>query len=94
MVMGCEKGHGAARALTVEMLDHGPCNAQPIISTCATTTLVEDYQALIRTIVKDVRGLVHLDHEGGVTACKLVTRPYSGENPIKQTKSARACGNK
>ena len=75
MVVGGKERFRAFLTGTVEMFDNGPRNAQPVISTCSATDLVKYDQTGGRAIIENIRGLVHLDHEGGVAPGQFVPCP-------------------
>ena len=57
---------------------------KPVEGRGAAPDFVENDEAALRGVVHDVRGLVHLHHEGRLPARKIVARADAGENAIHQ----------
>ena len=68
----------------VEEFGYAPSDGKSIESGRAAANLVEDHEAALARVVNDVRGLVHLDHEGRLAARKIVARSDSGKNTVHQ----------
>ena len=66
------------------MLGHRPGDAQPVEGRRAAADLVEHDQAARGGAVEDVRGLLHLDHEGRLAARDVVRRADARVDAIDQ----------
>ena len=68
--------------MLVQMLDDRPGQRQAVEGGGAAAYLVQDHQAIGGALVKDVGGLDHLGHEGGLAACQVVAGADPGEYAI------------
>src|SRR3954468_13652277 len=72
----------------VKVFDDGPRDREAVVGGRTAPDFVEDDKRAIRGVVQDVRGLVHLDHEGRVAAGEVVARPDAGKDAIDQSDAA------
>ena len=68
----------------VEKFRHAPGNGKSVEGRRAASDLIENDQAAFGGVVHDVGCLVHLHHEGRLTARQVVVRPDPRENAIDQ----------
>ena len=91
VVMGGEEG--AAGCDVVEVLGHAPGDGEPVEGRGAAADFVEDDETAVGRVVEDGGGLVHLDHEGGLSAREVVARADTGENAVDQSDLGFSRGN-
>ena len=63
MIMSRKEGFGTSVSIPMQMFHHRPGNTQTIIGARASANLVQNNQAVGRTIVENVGRFIHLDHE-------------------------------
>lgn len=74
----------AGTDMVVQVLGDAPGDAEAVEGGRAAADLVEDDEAALGGVVEDERGLVHLDHEGGLTTCDVVAGTDAGEDAIDE----------
>jgi hypothetical protein len=67
-----------------------PGQRQPVEGAGAAADLVHQHQAALGGVVQDVRGLGHLDHEGGAAAGEVVRRADAREDAVERAQISRA----
>src|SRR5579883_256455 len=88
VVMGCKQRAGADAL--VDVLDDGPGQRQPIVSSSAAPDFVQDYQAARSRGIQNDGGLGHLHHKRRTAARQVVRGADTGEHAIDDRKSRRA----
>ncbi len=83
VIMRGEERAGAQRG--VEIFRDRPRDAQAVEGARAAADFVEDDEAAVGRVVEDVRGLVHLDHEGALAAAEIVAGADARENAVEQS---------
>ena len=69
----------------MQMLYHRPSDAEAIIGARAAANFVQYDEAVSRSVIENVSRLVHLYHEGRVSAGEIVARPDARENSVDQS---------
>ncbi len=82
VIVGGEEGLGPQGGVIVDVLHHGPGDGHAIVGAGAPPDLVQDQQAAVGGVVKDVGRLHHLHHEGGLAPVDLVAGPDAGEDAV------------
>ncbi len=93
VVMGGKEGAGTGAFGGVEVFNDGPGDGKAVVGAGTAPDFVEDDEAFGAGVIEDVGGLVHLDHEGGVSPGEFVTGTDAGEDAIDQAEAATAGGN-
>ncbi|MFM2178184.1 MAG: hypothetical protein RL015_2282 [Verrucomicrobiota bacterium] len=83
VVVGGEEAAGTD--VIVQMLGDAPGDAEAVEGARAAADLIKDDEAALGGVVEDERGLVHLDHEGGLAARDVVASADTGEDAIHQS---------
>ena len=66
----------------MQMLGDRPGDADAVIGAGASADLIQHHQRSFGGVVEDIRGLVHLDHEGRIAAGEFVGGADPAENPV------------
>src|ERR1022692_828274 len=75
----------------MQVLDHRPGDAQPVICRCPAPYLIEDDERAVGGVVQDVGRLIHLDHERRVPPRQVVAGADAREDPVHNAKPAGGC---
>src|SRR5258706_15615419 len=78
----------------MKKFDDRPCQAESIEGARAAANFIENYQALARGVVQNVRGLTHLNHESGLTTREIVAGADAGKDAVYQIDARRLCRHK
>ena len=89
MVMGSKERLGVH--LVPDMLNDSPGNAHAIVGAGAATDFIEDNEAASGCILKYVGYLIHLHHEGTLTAGQIVTGSDAGEDAVYRRNPGFPC---
>lgn len=89
VIMSREHRAGSEFRVEVEVLDHGPGDAESIVGAGAAADFVEDDEAAGGRVVENVGGFVHFHHEGGVAAGKFVAGSDAGEYAVDEADVTR-----
>ena len=92
VVVGGKKGTRASYVMQV--FNDGAGDGQTIIRARASADFVKDNQAVLRCMVKDRRGLFHLDHKGAFSRGDVILGANTGKNAVDQSDTRAACGHK
>ena len=82
MIMGREEG--PRLDLVVQKFGDAPRDCEAIEGGGAAADFIENHETALRGVVDDVRGFIHLDHEGRLPAGKIIVRADARENAIHQ----------
>jgi len=77
--------------LVVQVFNDGPGKTQTVKGAGAPADFVEDNQAAGGGIVKNIGGLAHLDHEGGLSAREVIAGAYPGKDTIQKIDARLVC---
>ena len=80
VVVGGE--HAAGADLVGQVFRHRPGDGEAIEGGGATADFIEQHQRARAGVVKDVGGLRHFHHEGGLAGAEVVAGADAGEDPI------------
>src|SRR5659263_658816 len=89
-----EKRPYAHTVLIMNKFNNCFCYAITIVSACAPSYLIKEYQAFGCCIVEDICKFHHLYHESALTACKVVKCPNSCEYPVNPADGSKRRRNK
>lgn len=82
VVVRGEEGFGALEGVLVEEFYDGPGDGESVVGAGTAADFVEDDQGFIGSVIEDVGGFVHFDHEGGVTASEFIGGADAREDAV------------
>ena len=94
VVVGREQGLGAKKAPVADVFDDRPGNAHAVVGRGAAADLIQDQEAFGGRIAENVGDLVHLDHEGALTAPQVIRGAHAGKDPVCDTQAGLVGGDK
>ena len=82
-----------AVAVPVNVFGNGPRDRKSVVSRSAAPDFVENDETFRGSVVENICGFVHFDHERRVPAGKFVGCADAAENSVYDADSCRFCGN-
>ena len=75
----------------MEKFGHSPGNTQAVKSTCSSANLIQNNQAAVRSLIKNMCGFLHFHHKSAPPPRQFISSTYPGKYAIDNSDSSRSC---